>query len=79
MKCKLKRIWLAIIGVLLISHSIFIWEKYFQNQISLFDNGPAAAFIIDQISALCHLINIVFFLLGLMALLKTAFPIKSKT
>ena len=72
----MKKIAFTIIGVLLTSHSLFTWVTSLKKQIFLFENGLAADFIVEQILSLCHLMSIILFLLGAVALYKAVFYFK---
>lgn len=70
---RIIRIVLAGNGVFLIFHSVFFWMNAFQYQHSLFENGPTAVFIMEQLLWLSHWVSLAVFLAGIMALVKAAF------
>lgn len=76
---KIKKVFLGVVGICLISHSIFFWMISFQYPVSLFENGPTAAFTIEQLLTLGYLVSIILFLLGIMALFKAVYCARRKT
>ena len=72
----MRKVIVTIIGVLLISYSIFTWLTFFEKQVVLFENGLAAAFVVEHILSLYHLMSITLFILGIVALFTAVFYLK---
>jgi hypothetical protein len=74
----MKKIFLVVIGFLLIIYSVLVWIAYLSGAITIFNNGPTSIFLTAKISHFGNLINFLIFILGASALVTAAFFMKSK-
>ncbi len=79
MRSMTKKIVYTIIGGLLLSYLLFSWINFSNEQVSLFNNKVVTTFIIEHIFALCHIMGLALFILGLAALFKTIIYMKRET
>ena len=75
----LKKIALGILGFLVLSYFLFNCVAAFNKRLLFFENIMVTAFIVEHILAICYLIGIALFALGLAALFKTIVYIKRNT